>query len=135
MASKNAGSRLTANLLLVNPTENAALFLRFLRRYLEQALSKTEVTRWIDQFALMLARHHLTRQENPRIDYFDTNSDINNVMYRSFRENPFRFLSLYHGFDLSTLEDRVEPARKPAASRPQAKKRAKPVKKSKRARR
>ena len=28
-ASKNAGSRQTANLLLVNPTENAALFLRF----------------------------------------------------------------------------------------------------------
>ena len=59
-ASKNAGSRLTANLLLVNPTDNAALFLRFLRSYLERALSRHEVTRWIDQFALMLARHHLS---------------------------------------------------------------------------
>ena len=104
-ASKNAGSRLTANLLLVNPTENAALFLRFLRSYLERALSKSEVTRWIDQFALVLARHHLSRQENPRIDYFDTNTDINNVMYRSYQEHPFRFLSLYHGFDTSSLED------------------------------
>jgi FkbM family methyltransferase len=121
-ASKNAGSRLTANLLLVNPTENAAIFLRFLRSYLEQALSKTEVTRWIDQFALMLARHHLSRQENPRIDYFDTNSDINNVMYTSYREHPFRFLSLYHGFDTSSLEDNPkvlgEKAKRAGAKRP-----------------
>ena len=104
-ASKNAGSRLTANLLLVNPTDNAALFLRFLRSYLEGALSRAEVTRWIDQFALMLARHHLSLKANPRIDYFDTNADINNVMYTSYQEHPFRFLSLYHGFDTSSLED------------------------------
>ena len=105
-ASKNAGSRLTANLLLVNPTDNAALFLRFLRSYLEQELGRAEVTRWIDQFALMLARHHLSlHANNPRIDYFDTNTDINNVMYTSYQENPFRFLSLYHGFDTSSLED------------------------------
>ena len=104
-ASKNAGSRLTANLLLVNPTDNAALFLRFLRSYLERALSGPEVTRWIDQFALMLARHHLSLQANPSIDYFDTNTDINNVMYTSYQEHPFRFLSLYHGFDTSSLED------------------------------
>ena len=105
-ASKNAGSRLTANLLLVNPTDNAALFLRFLRSYLEQALSKSEVTRWIDQFALVLARHHLSlHANNPRIDYFDTSKDINNVMYKSYQEHPFRFLSLYHGFDTSSLED------------------------------
>jgi hypothetical protein len=104
-ASKNAGSRLTANLLMVNPTDNAALFLRFLRSYLEGALSRVEVTRWIDQFALMLARHHLSLQTNPRIDYFDTNTDINNVMYTSYQEHPFRFLSLYHGFDTSSLED------------------------------
>jgi hypothetical protein len=38
------------------------------------------------------------------LQYFDTNSDINNVMYRSFEKNPFRFLSLYHGFDTSTLD-------------------------------
>ncbi len=104
--SKNAGSRLTANLLLVNPTSNAALFLRFLRSYLEQALSGREVTRWIDQFGLMLARHHLSlHANNPRIEYFDTNKDINNVMYTSYQDHPFRFLSLYHGFDTSSLED------------------------------
>jgi FkbM family methyltransferase len=136
-ASKNAGSRLTANLLLVNPTDNAALFLRFLRSYLEQALSRHEVTRWIDQFALMLARHHLFRQENPRIDYFDTNTDINNVMYTSYQEHPFRFLSLYHGFDTSSLEDNpkvlgetpkrasaVRPAKRTVAREPRRSRRA-----------
>jgi hypothetical protein len=101
----NAGSRLTANLLLVNPTDNAALFLRFLKAYLERALSGREVSRWIDQFALLMGRHHLSRRgKAPRIEYFDTASDINNVMYRSYQEHPFRFLSLYHGFDTSSLE-------------------------------
>ena len=102
--SANAGSRFTANLLLVNPTDNTALFLRFLQCYLERALSAREVTRWIDQFGLTLARHYLSSHgSNPRIDYFDTSSDINNVMYKSYQENPFRFLSLYHGFDMSSL--------------------------------
>lgn len=101
----NAGSRLTANLLLVNPTDNADQFLRFLRGYLERALGGAEVSRWIDQFGLLMARHHFTRKAiNPRIGHFDTNSDINNVMYRSYQNHPFRFLSLYHGFDTSTLE-------------------------------
>jgi hypothetical protein len=104
-ASMHAGSRLTANLLLVNPTENAARFLRFLRASLERALSGAEVSRWIDQLALLLARHHLwLRGDAARIGYFDTNTDINNVMYPSYQENPFRFLSLYHGFDTSSLE-------------------------------
>jgi hypothetical protein len=103
--STNAGSRLTANLLLVNPTHQAVLFLRVLKSYLERALNQPEVTRWIDQFALLMARHHLTlKGDNPRIEYFDTTSDINNVMYKSYQQNPFRFLSLYHGFDTSSLE-------------------------------
>lgn len=102
----SAGSRFTANLLLVNPTDNAALFLRFLQCSLEKALSGPEVTRWIDQFALILARHHLAIHGNkPRIDYFDTDTDINNIMYRSYQAHPYRFLSLYHGFDMSTLGD------------------------------
>lgn len=101
----NPGSRLTANLLLAHPTENALLMLRFLRAYLLKALGGAEVSRWIDQFGLTMARHHLRNvAKNPQIGYFDTNSDINNVMYRSFEKNPFRFLSLYHGFDTSTLE-------------------------------
>jgi hypothetical protein len=104
--SENAGSRFTANLLLLNPTSNAALFLRFLRAYLDTALGKDEVTRWIDQFGLMQARHHLAlHAPQSRIGFFDTDSDINNVMYPAYQEHPFRFLSLYHGFDMSTLPD------------------------------
>jgi predicted O-linked N-acetylglucosamine transferase (SPINDLY family) len=104
--SAAAGSRLTANLLLMNPTANARYFLRFLRAYLEQALARPEVTRWIDQLGLILARHHLTiHRPDARIGYFDTNSDINNVIYPSYRQHPFRFLSLYHGFDTSSLEN------------------------------
>ena len=105
--SANAGSRYTANLLLLNPTENAAIFLRFLRSYLEKALSAREVSRWIDQFGLMQARHHLMqRRPDALIGYFDVNSDINNVMYTKYQEHPYRFLSLYHGFDMSTLPQR-----------------------------
>ncbi len=105
--SPNAGSRFTANLLLLNPTRNAAIFLRFLQAYLERALSGSEVSRWIDQFGLMQARHHLLQQRSDaRIGYFDVNTDINNLMYTSYQEHPFRFLSLYHGFDMSTLPAR-----------------------------
>lgn len=104
--SNAAGSRLTANLALFNPTNNSQIFLGFLRAYLERALARGEVTRWIDQLGLLLARHHLgIRRPDARIGYFDTNSDINNVIYPSYRPHPFRFLSLYHGFDTSSLEN------------------------------
>ena len=103
--SWNAGSRLTANLMLVNPTANAARFLAFLKAYLQAQLDGAEVTRWIDQVSLILGRHHLVRHgQDPRIGYFDTASDINNVMYPSYQAHPFRFLSLFHGFDTSSLE-------------------------------
>jgi FkbM family methyltransferase len=102
----NAGSRLTANLLLVQPTLDAGVFLRFLRSYLEAALAGAEVTRWIDQLGLLMAWQHLMKRgAAPSIAYFDTQTDINNVIYPSYQENPFRFLSLYHGFDTSSLED------------------------------
>jgi FkbM family methyltransferase len=116
-ASTHAGSRLTANLLLINPTENAGRFLRFLRATLERALSGPEVSRWIDQLGLLLARHHLWVQGDARIGYFDTTTDINNVMYPSYQQNPFRFLSLYHGFDTSSLEGTVSTPDKPKAAR------------------
>jgi len=104
-ASWNAGSRLTANLMLVNPTANAGRLLRFLKAYLQAQLDGPEVTRWIDQVSLVLGRHHLERHgEAPQIGYFDTGSDINNVMYPSYQAHPFRFLSLFHGFDTSSLE-------------------------------
>ncbi len=106
--------------MLVNPTANAQVFLRFLAAYLDDKLSGAEVTRWIDQVALTFARHHLrARGETPQIGYFDTDLDINNVMYPSFQQNPFRFLSLYHGFDTSSLEEEADPA--PATAAPKAK--------------
>jgi hypothetical protein len=106
LVSKAAGSRLTANLLLLNPTASSAAFLHFLRAYLERALAGPEVTRWIDQLGLILAWHHLTIQyPDARIGHFDTDSDINNVIYPSYQVHPFRFLSLYHGFDTSSLEN------------------------------
>ena len=120
-ANVNAGSRFTANLLLLNPTKHTGLFLRFLRAYLEKALSDSEVSRWIDQFALLQARHHLiSRAPKARIGYFDVKSDINNLMYPRYQENPFRFLSLYHGFDMSSLPRKSKPAAKrPAKTLPQ----------------
>lgn len=103
--SWNAGSRLTANLLLARPTDAAQVCLRFLKAYLEDKLAGPAVTRWIDQVGLVHARHHLqAHAPDARVAYFDTASDINNVMYPSYQANPFRFLSLYHGFDTSSLE-------------------------------
>lgn len=101
-----AGSRITANLVLARPTPATAVLLRWLRAYLDARLSRETVTRWIDQIALNLARHHLAwRVPTARIGAFDTTSDINNVMFKEYvAGHPFRFLSLYHGFDTSTLE-------------------------------
>jgi predicted O-linked N-acetylglucosamine transferase (SPINDLY family) len=116
--SSNAGSRFTANLMLLNPTKNAAIFVRYLREYLEKALSGSEVSRWIDQFAIMQARHHVARRKpNTRIGYFDVNTDINNLMYPNFQEHPFRFLSLYHGFDMSSLPRKLQQRPKMATQR------------------
>lgn len=105
--SVSVGSRYTANLLLLNPTANTAIFLRFLQGYLEKSLAAPEVSRWIDQFGLLMARHHLMqRRADARIGYFDVKSDINNVIYTKYQAHPYRFLSLFHGFDMSSLPQR-----------------------------
>jgi tetratricopeptide (TPR) repeat protein len=102
----SAGSRITANLVLARPTPGGKAFAAALAGYLSVVLDRPAVTRWIDQVALTLARHNLARNApQARIGYFDTESDINNVMYPSYQEHPFRFLSLYHGFDTSSLEE------------------------------
>jgi hypothetical protein len=101
-----AGSRITANLLLVHPTPSTAILLRYLRAYLDDRLGREIVTRWIDQVALLLGRHHLVRHApDAKLGTFDVMSDINNVMFDTYQEHPFRFLSLYHGFDTSSLEN------------------------------
>jgi hypothetical protein len=73
----------------------------------ERALAGPELTRWIDQLSLVMARHHLDlRGQDVKLAYFDTSSDINNVMYPSYDQDyPFRSLSLFHGFDTSSLEN------------------------------
>ncbi len=96
----------TANLVLVNPTPYAAQFSRFLRGFLDHALSQPGVSCWIDQIGLAMAWHHL-RATAPaaQINYFDTYRDINNIMYRHYEKDmPCRFLSLYQNFDLKSLE-------------------------------
>jgi hypothetical protein len=106
-ASSNAGSRYTANLLLANPTPRALVFADFLAGYLADKLAGAEVSRWIDQFGLSMAVQHLHRGAEPaQIEYFDTTCDINNLMYPAYAENPYRFFSLYHGFDMSSLDKR-----------------------------
>lgn len=98
------GSRLTANLALFQPTAPAAAFLDTLGRHLTASLRRPAVTRWIDQCALQFAWQHLTRAEPAAtVAWFDTDADVNNVMYRRYQSNPFCFLSLYHGFDLDSL--------------------------------
>jgi hypothetical protein len=105
--ARYAGSRFTANLLLAQPTANALAFVDFLATYLRKQLAKPRVSRWIDQIALIMSQQYLTLHgDNPQIDYFDTSCDINNVMYQTYHENPFHFLSLYHGFDMSSLDQK-----------------------------
>ena len=115
-ASRFYSARLTANLLLVNPTPTAGLFVRFLRNFLERALQQSEITRWIDQCALLSTCHHVSWNAAPRFGYFDTNSDINNCIYKEYQENPFRFLSLYHGFDMSSLHRNPPAPEEPAVA-------------------
>lgn len=109
------GSRFTANLLLLNPRPNTAVFLAMLRAYLSQALAQPEVTRWIDQCGLLMASHALQRQQpSARIARFDTSRDVNNVMYGAYQDHPYTFLSLYHGFDTETLEGESAAFNRPA---------------------
>ena len=100
------GAAITANLLLLRPTPGGRLFANFLPRYLAPALAGKQIPKWVDQIALGMARHYLVRRmPAARIGYFDTASDINNVVYRVYKENPFCFLSLYQEFDLASLPD------------------------------
>jgi len=100
-ASDSFGSHITANLLLAFPTDAGHAFLAELQGYLEGALTAPHVTRWIDQTGLQLCwnRHAAAM----RFGWFDTQADINNVMYPRWQPNPFRFLSLFHGFDMASL--------------------------------
>jgi hypothetical protein len=98
-ASTAFGSHITANLLLAYPTAPAMGYLSALQAYLEAALAAPHVTRWIDQCGLQACWN----ASPARFGWFDTRADINNVMYPRWQPNPFLFLSLFHGFDMSSL--------------------------------
>ncbi|MEO5338915.1 MAG: tetratricopeptide repeat protein [Magnetococcus sp. MYC-9] len=104
--------RLIANLLLVKPTEVGHLFARFFRHYMSWALQNAEqkghYAYFLDQNALLMARHHLQWMgHKARIGYFDQ-LDVNVGMFKSYQANPFRFLSFYTGFDMDSLPDAQE---------------------------
>lgn len=105
--TRQLGAQLTANLALVKPTPCGMQFTRFLRHFLDCALARPEVSRWIDQVGLAMAWRHLcATAPAAQIAFFDPWTDINNIILREYRENPFCFLSLYQGtFDMSTLEN------------------------------
>jgi hypothetical protein len=97
-------ARITANLLLLLPTRAAQRFIRFVSAYLDRALQGPSSPKWIDQIALMMGQHHLRLTEpQAAIGYFDVDRDINNCIFPAYTEHPFRFLSLYQGFDLASL--------------------------------
>lgn len=105
---KTPGDTLTANLLLLNPTHAGKIYSSFLRDYLNRALKKKEVSRWIDQIGLLMIFNHLQLIETPlSVGYFAGESDINNGMYTSIPDKPCRFLSLFRTFDLASLEPKV----------------------------
>lgn len=99
-ASESFGSHITANLMLLFPTQAAAGFMAHLGDCLSACLAAPQVTRWIDQCGLQFCWN---RNADARFGWFDTAADINNVMYRRYETNPFRFLSLFHGFDMASL--------------------------------
>ncbi|MBF0161668.1 MAG: tetratricopeptide repeat protein [Magnetococcales bacterium] len=106
--------RLIANLLLVKPTDGGRLFARFFRYYMNLALQNAEAkgsyAYFLDQNALLMARHHLQWMiKQPRVGYFDP-LDVNVGMFKSYQENPFRFLSFYTGFDMDSLPKGEESA-------------------------
>ena len=102
-ASDAFGSHLTANLAMFMPTAQGRAFAADLRGYLDRALGGPDVSRWIDQCGLQMAWHAHACAGRTCFGWFDTGQDINNVIYPRWAPNPFRFLSLFHGFDMASL--------------------------------
>jgi len=101
---RQLGARITANLLLLFPTPNARDFARFVSSYLDAMLQHRFIPKFIDQIALLMGRHYMqANHPGAKFGYFDVDQDINNCIFTEYYAHPFRFLSLYHGFDMSTL--------------------------------
>ena len=101
--SDSFGSHVTANLALFRPSAQGLAYARDLSAYLAGALARNDVSRWIDQCGLQLVWCRHAGAGVTRFGWFDTASDINNVIYPHWMPNPFRFLSLFHGFDMASL--------------------------------
>lgn len=100
------GARITANLLLFMPTAHSRRFIRFVSNYLDQALLKQDLAKFIDQIALAMGQHYMkSNYREVKIGYFDVTTDINNCILPNYMDHPFRFLSLYQSFDLETLPE------------------------------
>ncbi|MGO9486367.1 MAG: FkbM family methyltransferase [Rhodomicrobium sp.] len=82
-SEENAGARYTANLVLVNPSDRARVFARFLRGYLTKLLTREDADGFGDQVALLMAEKHLMYHDSAaRMQYLDY-YDINNIMYNN----------------------------------------------------
>lgn len=103
--SVSFGSHLTANLIFIRPSPSGLEFAGALRRFLETALSAPDVTRWIDQCGIQMVWNRQDAFGSTRFGWFDTERDINNVIYKKWESNPFIFLSLFHGFDMASLPE------------------------------
>jgi tetratricopeptide (TPR) repeat protein len=103
---RQLGARITANLLLLFPTPDALEFVRFVSSYLEAMLQRPDIPKFIDQIALLIGRHYMAaNRPGARIGYFDVETDINNCIFMEYYAHPFRFLSLYRGFDMASLPE------------------------------
>ena len=105
---RQLGARITANLLLLFPTPHARTFACFVSSYLDAMLRRRFIPKFIDQIALLMGRHYMqANHRDAKFGYFDVDSDINNCIFTAYYAHPFRFLSLYHGFDMSSLPDAI----------------------------
>jgi len=108
---RQLGARITANLLLLFPTSNARHFAGFVSSYLESMLQHRYIPKFIDQIALLMGRHYMqANHPGAKFGYFDVDKDINNCIFTAYYLHPFRFLSLYHGFDMSSLPEAITEA-------------------------
>ena len=75
------GSQLINNIVFINPTQNALLFIQFIKKYLGRNLSQKLQPAFLDQLDIHMAKIHLmARGDNPVISYFNE-FDINNMMF------------------------------------------------------
>ncbi|MBF0439184.1 MAG: class I SAM-dependent methyltransferase [Magnetococcales bacterium] len=93
-------NKFNAALMLVRPTFIGETMARFFKKYLEIALSKDHIDRFIDQVALTMTHHYICRIPSAQIGFFDE-LDINTELfvYDSYPENNFIFFRITNFID------------------------------------